>query len=221
MNRRSLIKGFLFISVLSILLCGISLHALAKTEDGLKSLSIGEFEKAEAIFSEVLKGDPENAEAGYYLGLSLLMQEKFNEALGIFQKLEANIGNKAVMGNSGLPAKGQIQIGLVRSYLGLKNLPEALNSLNAAETAKADPIDIHTYKGAYYLEVNENTKANEELEKALEMKSQNPYTYYFSGIVNIRLGDPQKAVKLFEAFLRMAPYAPEAEHAKFLVDTLC
>ena len=221
MNSRSLISGFLFLSVLSILLSGISLNALAKTEDGLKSFSIGEFEKAEAVFREVLKGDAENAEAGYYLGLSLLMQEKFNDALGIFQKLEANIDNKAVMGNTGIPTKGQVEIGMVRSYLGLKNYPEALNSLNAAEAAKADTVELYTFKGAYYLEVNENTKANEALEKAIELKSQNPYTYYYSGIVNIRLGDPQKAVKLLEKFLNMAPYVHEAEHAKFLVDTLC
>ena len=69
--------------------------------------------------------------------------------------------------------------------------------------------------------MNENTRANEELEKALEMNSQNPYTYYYAGIVNIRLGNPQKAIKLFEMFLSMAPYVPEAKHARFLVDTLC
>lgn len=221
MSNKSLFQRFLFGSVVFVLAGGLSLHALAKTEDGLKSFSIGEFEKAEAIFSEVLKGDAENIQAGYYLGLSLLMQEKYNEALGTFQSLKANINNNAVVGNTEIPTKGQVEIGLARAYLGLKNYPEALKSLNAAEKAKADPINLHTYKGAYYLEMNENTRANEELEKALELNSQNPYTYYYAGIASLRLGNPSKAVKLFEMFLKMAPYAPEAEHAKFLVDTLC
>ena len=220
MNRKSPIHKLLFISLITILLSGISLNILAKTEDGLTSLSVGEFKKAEAIFREVLKSDAGNAEAGYYLGLSLLMQEKYTEALGVFEDLKTNINNKAIMANTKIPTKGQVEIGLVRSYLGLKNYSDALKSLKAAENANADQIDIHTFKGAYYLEINENTKANEELDKALELKSQNPYTYYYAGIVNIRLGNPQKAVKLFKTFLNMAPYTPEAEHAKFLVDTL-
>ena len=215
MNRRSFINRLLLGIGIFTLLCGMSLPAMAKTEEGLKALGTGNFDKAEAIFSEVLKGDAENAEAGYYLGISLLMQEKFNEALGVFKNL------KATMGNVEIPTKGQVEIGLVRAYLGLKNYPEALKSLKAAEAANADTVDIHTFKGVYYLEVNENDKANEELQKALELKSQNPYTYYYAGIVSIRLGHPQKAVKLFETFLEMAPYTHEAEHAKFLVDTLC
>jgi len=220
MNTKSLIHRFLFVSAVFIFVNIISLQAPAQTDVGLKSLSMGEFEKAEAIFIEILKGDAENVQAGFYLGQSLLMQEKFNEALDVFKNLKGKIGNKAAKGNDEV-TKDQVEIGIVRSYLGLKNYPDALLSLKAAEKSEADPIDIHTYKGAYYLEVNENAKANEELEKALELKSQNPYTYYYAGIVNIRLGDPQKAVKLFEMFLKMAPYVHEAEHAKFLIDTLC
>jgi tetratricopeptide (TPR) repeat protein len=221
MNRKSLVHRFLIISAVFFLLGGVSLHVLADKESGIKSLSLGEFEKAEAIFSEILKGDADNVEAGYYLGLSLLLQEKFDEALGIFQNLKLNISNRALMKNTDIPTKGQVEIGLARSYLGLKNLPEALKCLDAAEKAKSDPIEVYTFKGAYYLEINENTKAKEELERALELKSQNPYTYYYAGIVNLRLGNPQKAIELFEMFLSMAPYVPEAEHAKFLIDTLC
>ncbi len=221
MNKKSLIYRFLFGSVIFILLSGMSLHVMGETEDGLNAFSIGEFEKAAAIFSEILKGDAENLEAGYYLGLSLLMQEKYSESLGIFKNLKAGIDNKTVMVNEEIPARSQVEIGLVRSYLGLKKYPEALESLKAAEKAKAGPVDIYTFKGAYYLEVNDNNRANEELEKALELKSQNPYTYYYAGIAKIRLGHPQMAVKLFETFLSMAPYTPEAKHAKFLIDTLC
>jgi len=221
MNRKRLFYRFVFVSVMFIITSGVTLPAPSKAEDGLKFFSTGEYEKAEAIFNEILKGDAENVQAGYYLGLSLLMQEKYKEALGVFRNLKANIDIKAVMGNAETPTKGQIEIGLVRSYIGLKNYPEALKSLNEAEKAKADPIELHTYKGAYYLEINKNTSANEELEMALKLNPQNPYTYYYAGIANIRLGNPQKAVKLFEIFLNKAPFAPEAEHAKFLIDTLC
>ena len=204
-----------------ILVIGMFFQIPVKAEEGLKFLSTGEFEKAEAIYNEILKGDAENIQAGYYLGISLLMQEKYKEALGIFRNLEDNLDNKAVMGATEIPTKGQVEIGLVRSYLGLKNYPEAVKHLATAEKAGTDPADLHTYRGVCYLETNKNAEAKEELEKAIELNSQNPHTYYYGGIANIRMGNPQRATELFKMFLQMAPYAPEAEHAKFLVDTLC
>ena len=221
MNKSTCIHRFVLVFVMFILVSGMSLYAMATTEEGIHSYSIGEFEKAEALFREVLKGDADDIQAGYYLGMSLLMQEKFKEALGIFQNLEDNINNKAVIKDTDVPTRGEVEIGLVRSYLGLKQYPDALKSIHAAERVKADPIDIHTYYGAYYLEMNENSRAQKELETALNQKSQNPYTYYFAGISYLRLGHPAKAVEMFKAFLKMAPYAPEAERAKFLIDTLC
>ena len=212
-----------FILALFVLVtaCAMSGYVLADTEDGIHSYSIGEFEKAEAIFDDILKGDPDNVQTGYYMGLTLLMQEKYEKALGVFQNLKESIDKKKVMKNDSIPTKGQIEVGIVRAYLGLKKYPEALESINAAEKTKADPIDIHTYKGAYYLEINENSKADEELKKALDLNSKNPYTYYYAGIATLRMGNAAKAVKLLEIFLNLAPYAPEAEHTKYLVDTLC
>lgn len=221
MNKSTYISRFIVVSVVFALISGISLYAVAATEDGILSYNIGEFHKAEALFREVLKGNADDIQAGYYLGMTLLMEEKFKEALGIFQNLEDNINNKAVIKDTDVPTRGQVEIGLVRSYLGLKQYSDALKSIHAAERVKADPIDIHTYYGAYYLEMNENARAQKELETALNQKSQNPYTYYFAGISYLRLGHPAKAVEQFKVFLQLAPYAPEAEHAKFLIDTLC
>jgi tetratricopeptide (TPR) repeat protein len=220
-RKRFSIQLIIIVTVVFVLVGGMALNVMATTEEGWKLLSTGEFGKAEAIFEEILKGDAENTQAAYYLGLSLLMQEKYNEALNVFQNLKAALINKAVAGNAGTPNAGQVDIGLVRSYLGLKNYPEALKNLKAAEKAKADPVDLQTYNGAYYLEINENDTAKEALDKAIGLNSQNPYTYYYAGIASIRLGNPQKAVDMLKVFLEMAPYAPEAEHAKFLIDTLC
>ena len=179
MNRSTWIHRFLLASVVTIMISGVSPYVLAESEDGLYSYSIGEFEKAEAIFSEILKGDAENVQAAYYLGLSLLMQKKFQESLGIFTNLETNINNDAIMKNTEIPTEGQVEIGLARAYLGLKKYPEALDMLHAAEKAKADSIDIHTYTGAYYLEINENTKeaqvmvAEDQVSLAIGKRGQN------------------------------------------------
>ncbi len=218
MSIKRLVSGFIGITAALIILTGNSLTVSAETEDGLKYLGIGDFKKAEALFNDILIDDAGNKKAAYYLGITCLLQENYTASLGIFNKLNDEIDNSS---SNKIPTKGQVEIGLVRSYLGLKKYDEAYKSLKAAEQAGVDQVEILTYKGAWHLEKNENQKAYDELEKAIKLKSNNPYTYYYAGVANMRMGKPQDAVKLFEHFLQMAPYVPEAKNAKILIDTLC
>jgi len=214
MNKTAIIYKTLLLSTVFIIISCLQLSALAQTETGMELFKYWEFKKAEDAFREAIKENPSDTHATYYLGLSLLMQEKYQGALKVLKKIKAS-------GKAGVPNKGQLTIALSRAYLGLKKYPKALEYLNASEKAKADSTDIHTYRGAYYLEINDATKAVRELEKAIDLGSQNPYTYYHAGITYLRLGNPAKAVQMLEMFLKLAPYTPEAEKAKFLIDSLC
>jgi cytochrome c-type biogenesis protein CcmH/NrfG len=222
MNKSNLCK-ILALSAVVLLISGISLQVMAQTEKGIELYNSWEFKKAEESLREVLKNKPGDVQAGYYLGMSLLMQEKYKEALDAFQKVKASIDKTALSGKAGVPDKGQMEISLTRAYLGLKKYREMLECLEAAEKAKANPSDIHTLRGAYYLEKDdpEDEAAAKELEKALEIDSKNPYAYYYAGYAYLRLGNPKRAVDVFKIFLQLAPYAPEAGKAKFLVDSLC
>ncbi len=220
MNKFNLYK-ILASSAVVLLISSISLQVIAQTEKGIEFYNSWEFNKAEEAFREVLKNEPADAQAGYYLGLSLLMQEKYQEALDVFQKEKSSVDKSASSGKAGIPDKGQIEIALTRAYLGLKKYPEVWECLEAAEKANANPADIHTFRGAYYLERNNTENAVKELEKAIELDSLNAYAYYYAGYAYLRLGNPARAVDMFEMFLRLAPYAPEAGKAKFLVDSLC
>ena len=73
----------------------------------------------------------------------------------------------------------------------------------------------------YYLEIKDAKRAAKELDRAIELGSENPYTYYHAGFAYLSLGNPAKAVKLFEIFLEYAPYAPEAEAVRLIVGSLC
>ena len=221
MDKSTKLYRILVLSAVVMLIGGMSLQVMAQTEKGIDLYYSWEYEKAEEALRKVLKKEAADVQAGYYLGLSLLMQEKYQEALDILQKAKASVDEAAESGETGLPDKGQLEIALTQTYLGLKKIPETLESLKAAEKAKANPIDIHTFRGAYYLEKNSVTEAAQELEKAIELDSQNAYTYYYAGFAYLRLGNPAKAVQLFQMFLRLNPYAPEAEKAKFLIDSLC
>lgn len=221
MNKFNTLGKIFVLSVVFIFISGMSLQVLAQTEKGIELYNSWEFNKAEEALREVIKNDPVDVRAGYYLGLSLLMQEKHQEALDIFQEVKASVDKAALSGEAGIPDKGQLEIALTRVYLELDKYPEAWECLKAAEKAKADPADIHTFRGAYYIEMGDSKKAAEGLEKAIELDSQNAYAYYYAGHAYLRLGNPARAVQMFEMFLNLAPYAPEAVKAKALIDALC
>lgn len=221
MNKFDTLCKILVLSVVFIFISGMSLQVLAQTEKGIEFYNSWEFNKAEEALREVFKNEPVDVRAGYYLGLSLLMQEKHQEALDIFQKVKASVDKAALSGEAGIPDKGQLEIVLTRVYLELEKYPEAWECLKAAEKAKAGPADIHTFRGAYYIKKGDAKKAAEELEKAIELDSQSAYAYYYAGHAYLRLGNPARAVQMFEMFLKLAPYAPEAVKAKALIDALC
>lgn len=214
MNKTVRLKNSLFFSMVYILISCMSFSVMGQTEKGMDFFNSYEFNKAEDAFRNALKDKPGDTAASYYLGLSLYMQEKYEEALEILLKVK-------VSGSDIIPDKGKLDIFLTRIYLELKKYPEALESLEAAKKAKANPADIHVYQGAYYLEKNESKKALKELEKAIELDSKNAYAYYYAGFAYVRMGYPAEAVEALKKFLELAPYAPGAEKAKILIDALC
>ena len=221
MNRFDVLFKILVLSAAVLFINGMSPQVLAQTDKGIELYNAWEYENAEKAFRKALVQKPDDAQAGYYLGLSRLMQGKYQEALDTFQKAKTSVNESTVSGKTGFPNKGQMEIALAQTYLGLKKNPEMLASLEAAEKAGANPVDIHTFRGAYYLEENKVKEAAQELEKAIELESRNAYTYYYAGFAHLRQGNPAKAVELFRVFLTLSPYAPEAENTKFLVDSLC
>ena len=163
MDKSTKLHKIMVLSTVFMLIGGMSLQVMAQTGKGIELYNSWEYEKAEEALHKALKNEPADVQAGYYLGLSLLMQEKYQEALDILQKAKASFDESAASGDAGPPDKGQLEIALTQTYLGLKRIPEMLESLEAAEKAGANPVDIHTFRGAYYLEENRVEEAAQEL----------------------------------------------------------
>jgi tetratricopeptide (TPR) repeat protein len=192
----------------------------AQTKQGVDLFDSWKFQDAEKVLSEALKTNPQDVQAAYYLGLSLLMQDKHSEALEILLKAQASQA-KAGQGRPAVPDEYQIRIALARTYLELKQNEDAWKHLEEANKIHAGAIEVCIYRGAYYLNKEKYPQAIKELEKAMKLDDNNAYAHYYAGYAYLRSGNPAKALDMFRSFIQLAPNAPEAVKVKTLVDALC
>jgi tetratricopeptide (TPR) repeat protein len=221
MNKKT---TFCFILVIAVVLSVVVIATQplrAQASKGIELYNSWQFQEAEKVLREGLKSNPRDAQAGYYLGLSVLMQDKHSEALDILLKVKEDQDKADRQSRSPVPDEYQIQLALARARLELKQNEEAWKNLEAAKKVNADAADVYVYRGLYYLNLQNAQKAVKELEKAMNLDGNNAYAHYFAGQAYIRLGNPAKAVEVLKEFLQLAPSAPEAEKAKALVSALC
>lgn len=221
MNTRQGPSSALLLFVVTLFLVVAPSQIFGQTSNGIELFNAWQFQEAEKAFREALKSDPQDIQASYYLGLSLLQQEKHSEALEVFQKVKEARDHAPAQAKPSVPDEFQVQMALARTQLELKQLPEALKNLDAASKANAGSAEVHTFKGYYYMQREDLKQALKELNKALELDSQNAYAHYYAGHVYLRQGNPAKAVEMLKEFIQLAPLAPEAVKAKALIDALC
>ena len=217
MNKKTASCFTLAISLVLLMTVYTAQPLMAQTDKGIELCNEWKFQEAEKVLKAALKTNPQDIEANFYLGLSVLMQGKHEEALKTFLKVSAD-RSKA---KSSVPNEYQLQIALARTRLELQKNDEALKNLEAARKLNANGVEVHTYQGVYYLNLKKTKQAVEELEKAINIDENDAYAHYFAGKAYLQSGQPDKAKALFIMFLKLAPRAPEASGVKFFVDTLC
>jgi tetratricopeptide (TPR) repeat protein len=193
----------------------------AQKDKGVEFYNIGMFPEAEKAFRVALKSNPSDLQTNYYLGFSVLQQDKHKEALDIFLKLKQSRDNTDQRTRPSVPDECQIQIALARTRLELNQLDEAWKNLESARTANAKSSDVYVYRGAYYFQQEKYKEALKELEKAISMDAQNAYAFYYQGLAYQRSGEAEKTVNALKNFIKLAPYAPEAGKAKAIITSLC
>jgi tetratricopeptide (TPR) repeat protein len=221
MNKLRAFSGILMLSGVLLLMAAMPPQIFAQTEKGIELYNSWQYQEAEKVLRDALKANPTDVAANFYLGMSILLQEKYSEALDIFQKVKADRAKAEPGKASAMPDEYQIQIALSRAHLGLKQNAEAWKILEAAEKAHPGFSDVHVYQGVYYLQMNDPKKAIKELEKAIQLDAKSVYANYYAGHAYLRLGNPQKAVEMFKIFISLAPQAPEVPKAQALITALC
>ncbi len=169
----------------------------ADLQKGIELYNSKNYGEAVAALNDVVKEEPENADAHAWLGLSLLGEKKTSEAQKEFQKA-AELD----------PKSDRAKVGLARVYIEQKSYDKAKDALSGAGS---DNADVPYYQGVASLGKKQYAEAAKQLEKALELNPGNDYAHYYLGVAYSSLKRPDKMVDHFETFLKRQPDAPEAE----------
>ena len=220
MNKRTTSCCILGLSV-AMLLAVVPSQSFAQTDKGIELYNQWQFADAEKALREALKADPSDTRADYYLGLSVLMQEKYSDALNILMKVKSSQDKADPKSRSAVPDEYEIQLALAKTHLGLKQYDDAWKNLESARSEDSKASDVYVYRGAFYVQQGKNSEALKELDKAFQLDGKNAYAYYYQGIAYYQSGQPEKAVDALKMFLQLNPRAPEAVRAKKIVDELC
>jgi tetratricopeptide (TPR) repeat protein len=190
------------IAILSLLALSqlIPLIAEDKLSQAIELYESKKYRDAETLLREVLVEDSSNSRARHTLGVVLLELDNAGEAAAELQKA-VEIG----------PATDKLQVDMARACVKLKEWDKAETALKAAEEIKSDNPDVPYYRGMVAAARKDYAASAANFEKAIELNPNNAYAHYYAGLAYNALKRSDKTVQHLDAFLRLAPDAPEAK----------
>jgi type IV pilus assembly protein PilF len=208
-------------TVLGISIATVQSASAQKKDDGIELYNSGAFDKAETNLRKTLATEPGNATVRYYLGLALIEEGKYPEAVKELETVESE-QEKANQGSRPeAPSEYQIDLALTHVYLHLNQLDKAWAKLESARAENPDSSDVFLYRGMYFYQTKKYEAAVKDLKKSIQLNSKNAYAYYYIGLSYSELGQAKEMVDAFKIFLQLAPGAPEAPDVKIKVDQNC
>ncbi|MBN2320712.1 MAG: tetratricopeptide repeat protein [Acidobacteria bacterium] len=199
----------------------VSQPIYAQADDGIELYKAGEYEKAESKLKETLKNEPLNTTARYYLGLSLMYQGNFTQALEELKTAKNEQEKASQRSLPAVPNAYEIDLALAQAYIGLEQYEEAWPKLESARIKDPGSSDVFLYRGVYYYKQKDFAKAIEALDKSISLDPKKAYAYYYIGMAYSETEDVQKMLEAFKMFLQLAPDAPEAPDVKRKYDAAC
>ena len=220
MRKYGVCFNILALSLVFFLSASVPKLAFAQIKSGIELYEAGDYVNAEAKLRVELKVEPRNTTARYYLGLCLLYQGNFEEAL---KELRTAKSEQETAGQSrtAVPSVYQTDIALAQAYIGLGQLDKAWPRLESAKAENPDSSDVFLYRGVFFYTQEDYTEAIKSLEKSISLDSKKAYAYYYVGMAYSKIDKPDKMVEAFKIFLQLAPDAPEAPDVEKRVAAAC
>lgn len=194
---------------LLILVLVVSLGAAPQSlEEGVELYGKGKYKDAERVLQEVVASDP-TAKACEYLALTRIQLDQLDaaaEALRQAEQLE--------------PESASVPIAWTRLHLKAGRLSEAEQALAKAARLNPDDVEVELYRGAIKVARRNYKDAAQDLERVIKKAPHLAYAHYFAGLAYNGLRKTDLVVERFQAFLSLAPGAPEAAKVQSLLRSL-
>jgi Flp pilus assembly protein TadD len=160
-------------------------------------LHAGNAAAATAEFRQVLRLEPNNRVAVLNLATYYVEQKDFSRALQYLKAAKAD--------SSGDP---ELQMLLVKAYLGAGSTEEALQTAQQLSTATSENPKLHFSLGLLFAQYGQSNEAIRQFQ-LVPIMERDYETYQNLGLAYVKVGSPDKARGAFEAAMRLAPGRPE------------
>ena len=198
------------LGLLLIFLC----HAAAGADDTTALLrraqeldKAGQAQQAIALYRDVLRADPQSADAGLGLGRDLYVAGQYAEAM-------ANLEHALKL----RPGDPTITNWLGRSYL-RQNQPEKVLELTKGAAVGSDSASLHLLAARAYDALDNLGAARQEIDRALQLNAHCPFAHFALGFLAWGDGDLAAADKGFQFELTRDPH--QVVSAYYLSESLC
>ncbi|MFB3779545.1 MAG: tetratricopeptide repeat protein [Bryobacteraceae bacterium] len=179
-------------------------------QKGIELFESRRYSEAATELREVVKEQPADATAKYYLGLALLELKEYEPAAEQFRLADEQ--RREIK-----PRADQIKAGLAQVYTEQKRYDEAQRLIDEALKENDKSAEAHFAQGKLRVHTKDYAAAVPALEKAIELDPANAYAHYNAGIAYSNMRRPDRMVNEFQIFLKLAPDAPEADKVKSLL----
>jgi Flp pilus assembly protein TadD len=188
--------------------------AHASLESGFTALTEGDLPAAEAAFQEVLDHDPRNQEAMRLLGVAYLEEGRTREAFSTLQTLRVLA-----------PDDPKVHFALARVYYQAGLRPRERAELVAALRLDPDFTQAHRFLAHALVQDGELYGASAEyvwLKEEAEHRGEpvDAVVLFNLGLLDARLGRPDRATELLRRFLLREPEKEQAEQARTVLSRI-
>lgn len=172
---------------------------------GMLKFNQARYQEAETFFRQALEAKPDDPEAAYYLGQSLLRAKKYADAEGIFQQqLQLH------------PTSGRARLGLGIAQYYQSKYRDALNSFQSAQAELPKEPLVYYFQGLAYNRLGAYDKAAPLFSRAMELGPElSPEGHYQRGLARYGQGIYDDAKAEFEAAIAADPNSELAQSARW------
>ena len=190
-------------SICIALLAGASILGAEELSEGAKQYRDHRFAEAEKSLRAEVDAQGDNAEARALLGRNLAALKKVDEG-------EAEIRKAQEMGL----AEDKVQVAMAAAAIERRDTGKAMELLNKAVELNSESAEAYHYRGMVKTQQKDFQGGIADLEKAIELDPTRAYSHYYLGLAYNGVKRPDKMAEHLQAFLNMAPDAPDADKVR-------